>query len=214
MGIQGTKDPISCRKGENSVHCPLTAGQGRGAAVLGSFPTSLAAVWTGWGRTVTLGAQVFSVDTATLLEADVPFVPAQCFPAAWPLGGERLVCVCVGGWSPRGPGVCRQRRGVGAGVPGAPSDPDDLQGILGSGFALKVQEQHRQKHFEKRRNPAAGLIQVSPGAPLAASRVRVPLCPGAEPCAVLPRLWMHPCPSAEPCQAWKPSSGAENQSGA
>ncbi|XP_035513407.1 potassium voltage-gated channel subfamily KQT member 2-like [Morone saxatilis] len=33
------------------------------------------------------------------------------------------------------------------------------KGILGSGFALKVQEQHRQKHFEKRRNPAAGLIQ-------------------------------------------------------
>ncbi|KAJ3614621.1 hypothetical protein NHX12_018192, partial [Muraenolepis orangiensis] len=32
-------------------------------------------------------------------------------------------------------------------------------GILGSGFALKVQEQHRQKHFEKRRNPAATLIQ-------------------------------------------------------
>lgn len=35
-----------------------------------------------------------------------------------------------------------------------------VQGILGSGFALKVQEQHRQKHFEKRRNPAASLIQV------------------------------------------------------
>uniref|UniRef100_A0A4W4GUR0 Ion transport domain-containing protein n=1 Tax=Electrophorus electricus TaxID=8005 RepID=A0A4W4GUR0_ELEEL len=35
-------------------------------------------------------------------------------------------------------------------------------GILGSGFALKVQEQHRQKHFEKRRNPAASLIQVKP----------------------------------------------------
>ncbi|CAL8253731.1 unnamed protein product [Arctogadus glacialis] len=34
-------------------------------------------------------------------------------------------------------------------------------GILGSGFALKVQEQHRQKHFEKRRDPAAGLIQAS-----------------------------------------------------
>uniref|UniRef100_A0A8C9HTL6 Potassium voltage-gated channel subfamily Q member 5 n=1 Tax=Piliocolobus tephrosceles TaxID=591936 RepID=A0A8C9HTL6_9PRIM len=34
-----------------------------------------------------------------------------------------------------------------------------FQGILGSGFALKVQEQHRQKHFEKRRNPAANLIQ-------------------------------------------------------
>ncbi|XP_070100928.1 potassium voltage-gated channel subfamily KQT member 5 isoform X4 [Equus przewalskii] len=33
-------------------------------------------------------------------------------------------------------------------------------GILGSGFALKVQEQHRQKHFEKRRNPAANLIQA------------------------------------------------------
>uniref|UniRef100_A0AAZ3NSQ6 Potassium voltage-gated channel subfamily Q member 4 n=1 Tax=Oncorhynchus tshawytscha TaxID=74940 RepID=A0AAZ3NSQ6_ONCTS len=34
-------------------------------------------------------------------------------------------------------------------------------GILGSGFALKVQEQHRQKHFEKRRTPAASLIQVT-----------------------------------------------------
>ncbi|XP_078460706.1 potassium voltage-gated channel subfamily KQT member 4-like [Lampetra planeri] len=34
-------------------------------------------------------------------------------------------------------------------------------GILGSGFALKVQEQHRQKHFEKRRSPAAGLIQAA-----------------------------------------------------
>ncbi|XP_006785398.1 potassium voltage-gated channel subfamily KQT member 2-like isoform X2 [Neolamprologus brichardi] len=34
-------------------------------------------------------------------------------------------------------------------------------GILGSGFALKVEEQHRQKHFEKRRNPAAGLIQAA-----------------------------------------------------
>uniref|UniRef100_A0A3B4AKZ7 Ion transport domain-containing protein n=1 Tax=Periophthalmus magnuspinnatus TaxID=409849 RepID=A0A3B4AKZ7_9GOBI len=34
-------------------------------------------------------------------------------------------------------------------------------GILGSGFALKVQEQHRQKHFEKRRNPAAYLIQTA-----------------------------------------------------
>lgn len=37
----------------------------------------------------------------------------------------------------------------------------DPQGILGSGFALKVQEQHRQKHFEKRRMPAANLIQVT-----------------------------------------------------
>ena len=32
-------------------------------------------------------------------------------------------------------------------------------GILGTGFALKVQEQHRQKHFARRRNPAAYLIQ-------------------------------------------------------
>uniref|UniRef100_A0AAQ4S4W4 Potassium voltage-gated channel subfamily Q member 4 n=1 Tax=Gasterosteus aculeatus aculeatus TaxID=481459 RepID=A0AAQ4S4W4_GASAC len=36
-----------------------------------------------------------------------------------------------------------------------------LGGILGSGFALKVQEQHRQKHFEKRRMPAANLIQAA-----------------------------------------------------
>ena len=34
-----------------------------------------------------------------------------------------------------------------------------MQGILGSGFALKVQEQHRQKHFARRRMPAAYLIQ-------------------------------------------------------
>ncbi|XP_065122343.1 potassium voltage-gated channel subfamily KQT member 3 [Paramisgurnus dabryanus] len=34
-------------------------------------------------------------------------------------------------------------------------------GILGSGLALKVQEQHRQKHFEKRRHPAASLIQAA-----------------------------------------------------
>lgn len=41
--------------------------------------------------------------------------------------------------------------------------PSRPQGILGSGFALKVQEQHRQKHFEKRRTPAANLIQVRQG---------------------------------------------------
>lgn len=47
----------------------------------------------------------------------------------------------------------------------APMDPipSHPQGILGSGFALKVQEQHRQKHFEKRRTPAANLIQVEQG---------------------------------------------------
>nr|XP_006820358.1 PREDICTED: potassium voltage-gated channel subfamily KQT member 5-like [Saccoglossus kowalevskii] len=32
-------------------------------------------------------------------------------------------------------------------------------GILGSGFALKVQQQQRQKHFLRRRHPAAELIQ-------------------------------------------------------
>lgn len=35
-----------------------------------------------------------------------------------------------------------------------------LQGILGSGFALKVQQQQRQKHMIRRRQPAATLIQA------------------------------------------------------
>jgi hypothetical protein len=35
-----------------------------------------------------------------------------------------------------------------------------FQGILGSGFALKVQQQQRQKHMIRRRVPAATLIQV------------------------------------------------------
>lgn len=67
------------------------------------------------------------------------------------------------------------------------TDSDTLQGILGSGFALKVQEQHRQKHFEKRRNPAAGLIQVSRWPPLRAVEPPdlVPSCPGAKPCLEL-----------------------------
>jgi len=34
-----------------------------------------------------------------------------------------------------------------------------LQGILGSGFALKVQQQQRQKHLTRRKGPAAVLIQ-------------------------------------------------------
>ena len=38
--------------------------------------------------------------------------------------------------------------------------PVCLQGILGSGFALKVQQQQRQKHMIRRRVPAATLIQV------------------------------------------------------
>lgn len=54
-----------------------------------------------------------------------------------------------------------------------------FQGILGSGFALKVQEQHRQKHFEKRRNPAASLIQVgqTPGEHLDPSYATLRLFP-------------------------------------
>ena len=36
-----------------------------------------------------------------------------------------------------------------------------FQGILGSGFALKVQQQQRQKHMIRRRVPAATLIQVN-----------------------------------------------------
>lgn len=35
-----------------------------------------------------------------------------------------------------------------------------FQGILGSGFALKVTQQQRQKHFHRRRRPAAILLQV------------------------------------------------------
>ena len=34
-------------------------------------------------------------------------------------------------------------------------------GILGTGFALKVQEQQRVKHYAKRRIPAAKLIQAT-----------------------------------------------------
>lgn len=34
-----------------------------------------------------------------------------------------------------------------------------FQGILGSGLALKVQQQQRQKHMIRRRQPAAKLIQ-------------------------------------------------------
>jgi Flp pilus assembly protein TadB len=35
-----------------------------------------------------------------------------------------------------------------------------LQGILGSGFALKVQQKQRQKHFNRQIPTAASLIQV------------------------------------------------------
>lgn len=35
------------------------------------------------------------------------------------------------------------------------------QGILGSGFALKVQQKQRQKHFNRQIPAAASLIQVN-----------------------------------------------------
>ena len=35
-----------------------------------------------------------------------------------------------------------------------------MQGILGSGFALKVQQKQRQKHFNRQIPTAAALIQV------------------------------------------------------
>ncbi|VDM45428.1 unnamed protein product [Toxocara canis] len=38
-------------------------------------------------------------------------------------------------------------------------DVHHIQGILGSGFALKVQQHQRQKHLIRRRVPAARLIQ-------------------------------------------------------
>ena len=36
-----------------------------------------------------------------------------------------------------------------------------FQGILGSGFALKVQQKQRQKHFNRQIPAAATLIQVN-----------------------------------------------------
>jgi len=36
-----------------------------------------------------------------------------------------------------------------------------FQGILGSGFALKVQQKQRQKHFNRQIPAAATLIQVA-----------------------------------------------------
>uniref|UniRef100_A0A2K6MIS3 Potassium voltage-gated channel subfamily Q member 4 n=1 Tax=Rhinopithecus bieti TaxID=61621 RepID=A0A2K6MIS3_RHIBE len=42
-----------------------------------------------------------------------------------------------------------------------PAQPLSQICLGSSGFALKVQEQHRQKHFEKRRMPAANLIQAA-----------------------------------------------------
>lgn len=62
---------------------------------------------------------------------------------------------CGGVPVPGSVGGCRGSRGEADSRPGS-----SFQGILGSGLALKVQEQHRQKHFEKRRMPAANLIQV------------------------------------------------------
>ncbi|XP_070534113.1 potassium voltage-gated channel subfamily KQT member 1-like isoform X4 [Ptychodera flava] len=50
-------------------------------------------------------------------------------------------------------------------------------GILGSGFALKVQQQQRQKHFLRRRHPAAELIQC------------VWRCYAADPCSMSVATW-------------------------
>lgn len=40
------------------------------------------------------------------------------------------------------------------------------QGILGSGFALKVQQKQRQKHFNRQIPAAVALIQVNPKLPV------------------------------------------------
>lgn len=65
-----------------------------------------------------------------------------------------------------------------------------LQGILGSGFALKVQQKQRQKHFNRQIPAAASLIQVMAAAAAALS----PSCGGqcARPCvarASTSRVW-------------------------
>ena len=121
---------------------------------------------------------------------------SECFSPAWSPGDGRLRR--REGRAREAPG-CAGWGGGGAVVPSTWSDPDDLQGILGSGFALKVQEQHRQKHFEKRRNPAAGLIQVSPGGPTWDSR-------GAPGMALLRGGHLGPCVSPAPatCTALVP----------
>lgn len=52
--------------------------------------------------------------------------------------------------------------------------PCSFQGILGSGFALKVQQKQRQKHFNRQIPAAASLIQVTApgkGPPVPGSRV-------------------------------------------
>lgn len=79
------------------------------------------------------------------------------------------------------------------------------KGILGSGFALKVQEQHRQKHFEKRRTPAANLIQVS-NTP-AANTVTISISTSKYVCVVCMDVWVcHLVPCCivlSPQAAWR-----------
>ncbi|KAI6073424.1 Potassium voltage-gated channel subfamily KQT member 4-like protein [Aix galericulata] len=75
-------------------------------------------------------------------------------------------------------------------------------GILGSGFALKVQEQHRQKHFEKRRTPAANLIQVAPSSP--ARGGEPPLPHSHLPNPLLPRVSEDPETSPDALRAPSP----------
>ncbi|XP_078449221.1 potassium voltage-gated channel subfamily KQT member 4-like [Lampetra planeri] len=72
-------------------------------------------------------------------------------------------------------------------------------GILGSGFALKVQEQHRQKHFEKRRNPAASLIQLQSPCLCVRARVRAYSIVSLAACvAVVAALSSCPCLASVP----------------
>ena len=140
------------------------------------------------------------------------------------------------GWARGADLVCGARSANGAPVPSPLSGlrdvsrgPCSFQGILGSGFALKVQQKQRQKHFNRQIPAAASLIQVTApgkGPPVPGSRVvgeagggklpwglLLPVTPGRE----VPDLYPHaawrlpeaegptlgplrgPCSSTAPC---------------
>ncbi|XP_033727166.1 potassium voltage-gated channel subfamily KQT member 1-like isoform X2 [Pecten maximus] len=72
-------------------------------------------------------------------------------------------------------------------------------GILGSGFALKVQQQQRQKHLIRRRVPAARLIQC------------LWRCYAADENSMSIATWkphMVPCPSPTSDRQWKNNTGS------
>ncbi|XP_021364239.1 potassium voltage-gated channel subfamily KQT member 1-like isoform X2 [Mizuhopecten yessoensis] len=72
-------------------------------------------------------------------------------------------------------------------------------GILGSGFALKVQQQQRQKHLIRRRVPAARLIQC------------LWRCYAADENSMSIATWkphMIPCPSPTSDRQWKNNTGS------